>query len=160
MTWRIGQQIKITGVASLIMGTALILTSGVIAQSGATLDVPEQIGQPDRADIVVEDIRLPDAPAMSPIIVDSIATTTDSQPTIVMQSEGGRDICGPEVSEWGRRQAGVDCSKLSERVKPRMLPLIEEKRDPLISTDKGDAREALENLGLGADVPATIILQQ
>lgn len=100
-----------------------------------TLDVPEQIGASD------------------PSVGVQMISPDDVGDRARVQQSGGRDLCGPTVSDEERLRLGVDCQALKER--ERALGETEAERP-----DYKNTLDNIDTLNLGEDVPATVILQQ
>ncbi|MEM6677124.1 MAG: hypothetical protein AAF675_04540 [Pseudomonadota bacterium] len=131
------------------------ITTPALAQSG--LDLPAQIGTPDRS--VGSDAILPSATPSDKLRVDSI--TPEVNQTSAEQTDGGRDLCGPETSDAERRRLGIDCSALTSAPEHTDRgPVVGTSRDPLLTPRDEEARRDFNALGLDDDVPATVILQQ
>ncbi len=91
-----------------------------------------------------------------PTLIESISGDA-SGGVDVEQTAGGRDLCDPSVSEATRRAAGVDCSARVEIGGP--APRAGLAKDPLLQPNNPEIKRDIEDLGLGDDVPATVILQ-
>ena len=70
----------------------------------------------------------------------------------------GRDLCDPSVAEAVRRAAGVNCQ--SNLATNGTRPRTGIANDPLLTPPDQRMRDAFDALGLGDDIPATVILQQ
>ncbi|MEL6768819.1 MAG: hypothetical protein AAFP17_16675 [Pseudomonadota bacterium] len=138
-----------------LLGVAGIAASA-LAQNG--LDLPDQIGTSDRS-VGIEEI-LPDAAAPGEKVrIETITPEVDG--TAAEQTEGGRDLCGPETSDAERRRLGIDCDALIRMQRHSgEAPEIGTARDPLLTPRDDEARRDFDALDLGRDVPATVILQQ
>ena len=121
-----------------------VASAGLAAAEG--LDMPEQIGPGSSR------------PA-DRVQVDGIGAPRED-PARIEQSPRSVDLCGPDVPEAERRRLGIDCTALDRREAggakegPRGLS-----EDPLLSPRDPDAAREFRDLGLGEDVPATVILQ-
>jgi len=69
----------------------------------------------------------------------------------------GRDLCDPSVAEAVRRAAGVNCQ--SNLATNGIRPRTGIANDPRLTPRDQKMRDAFDALGLGDDVPATVILQ-
>jgi hypothetical protein len=77
------------------------------------------------------------------------------------------DFCDPSVPEAERRRLGIDCEAL-ERARAEAREAAGDARpprtgsaaDPLLTPRDDAQRQQFRDLGLGDDVPATVILQQ
>ena len=121
-------------------------TPAAMAQGSATggsLSVPDQIGVPTDG----PDFQIDIGPAQ---IAPEDKTRVD-QPK-------GRDLCDPSVPESARRAAGVDCERGIPVDAGEARPALAE--DPLLTPRDETLKGEFEDLDLGDDVPATIILQQ
>lgn len=124
-------------VALLLFG----LATPALAQS---LDVPDQI-------------QIPSGGGNADLQIGGAA----GNPVSVEQSTGGSDLCDPSVSASTRRRAGVDCDAPEAGGKaPDAYSQTGTQDDPLLQPRDDDQRRQFESLGLGDDVPATVILQQ
>lgn len=120
---------------------ALLVATSAMAQ-GSTLSIPDQIGAPSNGD----DFQIETAPS------------EPREKTMVDQTNGGRDLCDPSVSDAERARAGVDCeSEISVNGDDGDGGIAS---DPLLAPRADDLKDELKSLDLGDDVPATIILQQ
>lgn len=130
--------------ALALAGAAVPAATAQGTGTGGSLSVPEQIGGPAGDSGFQLDI----APATEP----------PKDKTRVDQTVGGRDLCDPSVSEAERARAGVDCeSELRVDGEPNETGLAS---DPLLTPDNKVLDEQRKSLGLGRDVPSTVILQQ
>jgi D-alanyl-D-alanine carboxypeptidase len=77
---------------------------------------------------------------------------------IDVEQPTGRDLCDPQVSEAMRRAAGIDCQ--SDLRTDGMRPRTGIANDPLLTPRDKTLKDDFNSLGLGDDVPATVILQQ
>jgi len=137
---------------------AWLAATGISALADA-LDVPEQIAPQGSADIGDGSIA---PPPDDQIRVDEIGAGDASDPVSVEQSQEGRDLCDPSVSDATRARYGVDCEALDARERanvPGTAPAVGTASDPLLQPRDKDARDNFEDLNLGDDVPATVILQ-
>ncbi|MEM7527553.1 MAG: hypothetical protein AAF416_07700 [Pseudomonadota bacterium] len=119
----------------------------------------EQIGRTDRSvaapSIPAEQITLQDKTK-----IEEIGGAVDDA-TQAEQTVGGRDLCGPDVSAATRKRLGVDCgAPVRARTGGDMDARVGTRTDPLLTPRDRDAQQQFEELGLGDDVPATVILQQ
>ncbi len=69
----------------------------------------------------------------------------------------GRDLCDPSVAAAVRRAAGVNCQ--SDLAANGIRPRTGIANDPLLTPRDKRMRDSFDSLGLGDDVPATVILQ-
>ena len=128
-------------IAAILLGTVAFaqtidqLNPG--ASGSATL---EQLGTTDRRD--AEDI-----PQIAPANGGGIDV---EQPT-------GRDLCDPHVPAAVRRAAGIDCQ--SDLRADGMRRRTGAANDPLLTPRDKTLKDDFDSLGLGDDVPATVILQ-
>ncbi len=130
----------------LAFALAGAMTPAAMAQGGDTggsLDVPEQIGGTG-GDSTFQ-------------IETGMAPLAPEEKTRVDQPEG-RDLCDPSVPDSARRAAGVDCEREISADGGRARPALAQ--DPLLTPRDKTLKSDFEDLGLGDDVPATVILQQ
>jgi len=131
----------------LAFALAGAMTPAAMAQGGDTggsLDVPEQIGGTRGGDSTFQ-------------IETGLVPLTTEEKTRVDQPEG-RDLCDPSVPDSARRAAGVDCEREIPADGGKARPTLAE--DPLLTPRDKTLKGDFEDLGLGDDVPATVILQQ
>lgn len=160
-----------TGVAAVMIG--LMISLAARAQSSGTLELPEQIGQPQERRVSVENLEIvpaqlpkgqpdtiapPNIPTEAGAMINPVVTTIDRS-VAIRQSNGGRDLCAPDVAAWEREQAGVDCRPidLGSASASNNRTTATAAADPLQSSG---ANDAFSTLGLGTAVPVTVILQQ
>lgn len=130
----------------MIARPVVVLLLGLAVAGDASaegLDVPEQIQIPTGG---------------SDVQIESIGAGDAGNPVAVEQSTGGRDLCDPSVSASTRRRYGVDCS--APEAGGKGTDQMGAQTDPLLQPRDADQRRQFESLGLGEDVPATVILQQ
>ncbi len=77
---------------------------------------------------------------------------------IDVEQPTGRDLCDPNVPGAVRRAAGIDCQ--SDLATDGMQPRTGIANDPLLTPRDKTFKDDFDSLGLGDDVPATVILQQ
>lgn len=149
----------IAGTGLVAAVAALAISLAAYAQSTGTLDLPEQIGQPHEGSVAIENLAPPATARNTDSIIDPISTGIDPQPGIIVQPQGGRDLCGPGVSAWERQQAGVDCRGIDggKTAVPAGRTGASTAIDPLQSSG---VNEVFDSLGVGAEIPSTTILQR
>ncbi len=129
-------------IATILLGTVAFAQTieqlNLGASGSAALD---QLGTADRRD--AEDV-----PQIAPANGGGIGV---EQPT-------GRDLCDPSVPDSVRRAAGVDCEREIPADGGKARPALAQ--DPLLTPRDETLKGDFEGLGLGDDVPATVILQQ
>ncbi|MEM9046421.1 MAG: hypothetical protein AAGC81_17185 [Pseudomonadota bacterium] len=120
-------------------------------------------------DMLLQALELPEQITTSPatgasqITVDEINQGAVGDPTSAQQSVGGKDLCDPSVSDAVRRRHNVDCAALNMREQAgttQQSGVTGTASDPLLQPRDDEARQEFQNLGLGDDVPATVILQR
>ncbi len=151
--------------------TPAVMAPTAMAQGDATegsLTVPEQIGVPKHSNIQSQIGQPTDSNTQLQIGVptdDKTQLQIEPVPaqgapqgkTRVEQPEG-QDLCDPSVAEAVRRAAGVDCERQISTSEGKARPTIAE--DPLLSPRDETLKGDFDDLNLGDDVPATVILQQ
>ncbi|MEM7498290.1 MAG: hypothetical protein AAF371_09905 [Pseudomonadota bacterium] len=143
-----------TGVLALVV--AAMLPPIANAQNG--IDLPDQIGTPDRS-VGAEEILPGQIDPVAKTQAETITPKVDG--TTAEQSVGGRDLGGPDVSDATRKRLGIDCDALiGPDGKPRPAGRVGTRSDPLLTPRDEDARRDFDALELGDDVPPTVILQQ
>lgn len=128
----------------LAFALAGAMTPAAMAQGGDTggsLSLPEQIGGTTGGD--AENVQ-----QIAPADGDGIDV---EQPT-------GRDLCDPNVPGAVRRAAGIDCQ--SDLATDGTRPRTGIANDPLLTPRNETLKDDFDSLGLGDDVPVTVILQQ
>lgn len=134
----------ITIAALMLGGTALAQTEMEQLQPGAGSGSPlgaEQLAPDDVGDRTRVESITPQGPA-----------------DVQVEQPKGQDLCDPSVPESVRRRAGIDCEReISVDGRPEQRPLAEK---PLLTPDGQSLEKQVEDLGLGKDVPPTVILQQ
>ncbi len=131
----------------LVLVLAGAMTPAAMAQGGDTggsLTVPEQIGGTTGGNSTFQ-------------IETGLVPLTPDEKTRIDQPEG-RDLCDPSVPDSARRAAGVDCEREIPADAGRARPALAE--DPLLTPRDKTLKGDFKDLGLGDDVPATVILQQ
>jgi hypothetical protein len=76
-----------------------------------------------------------------------------------VEQSTGRDLCDPQTSAAARRAAGIDCRSNIE-ANGKQQPRAGVANDPLLTPRDKTVKDDFKSLGLGDDVPATVILQQ
>lgn len=132
---------------------------GTATPGGAPPISSEQIGEADRS-IAAPSITAEQISPQEKTQIDEIGGPVGDA-TQAEQSIGGRDLCGPDVSAATRRRLGVDCgAPVRPGAHDAMDGRVGTRTDPLLTPRNPGAQEEFEDLGLGDDVPATVILQQ
>jgi hypothetical protein len=151
------------GHARLVRRLAVALLAALLAVTPATaqragLDLPEQIGTGERSVMPPDTDGRQTAPR-GQFRIDDIPTDAGDR-TRVQQPQGTRDLCGPETSDAERRRLGVVCpSEPLPGAAGQRAARPGTRDDPLLTPRDEDARQEFRSLGLGDDVPATVILQ-
>jgi len=124
------------------------LTSAAMAQgagTGGSLSVPDQIGGGTTGNGTTFQIETGPAPI------------APDEKTRIDQPEG-QDLCDPSVPDSARRAAGVDCERGIPVDAGEARPALA--KDPLLTPRDETLKGDFDDLNLGDDVPATVILQQ
>ena len=77
---------------------------------------------------------------------------------IDVEQPTGRDLCDPNVPGAQRRAAGIDCK--IDLATDGLRPRTGIANDPLLAPRNKTLKDDFDSLGLGDDIPATVILQQ
>lgn len=113
----------------------------------------QQVGATDRRD--AEEVQQITPSTGGKVLIDPAAGQASRSAAV--QQSGGRDLCDPSVPDSVRKAAGVDCSRQISIERRATTGLAD---DPLLRPRREDLDQGFDALGLGKDVPATVILQQ
>lgn len=122
------------------------------------LDLPRQITPRGVDPAEIDELE---SDADDPVRMEGLRIDGAGDPTRVEQPRDARDLCDPSVPQSVRDRLGIDCEALGRPLPDAAArPRTGSARDPLLTPRDREAREQFEDLELGDDVPATIILQQ